>query len=274
MVVCDRVPVPVRLALRACRLRRGCPTRRSTTVTAPVHPSGMTDEDDTARLVAYIEAEIPKPWTPWPGGRPGQAEAALIDAVLSIQATYGRTANGSRTATGVPRRIELYRAANPGALDDLERLAKEHPAALAELLDNQQMTGQRTKASAMVEAAGNLVALGVCRAEHVDAENLDQAGAWTTVTGLGPVTWKYFTMLLGAPGVKADTWIIRFVSDAIGRSVNAKTAERLVKAAAPHFQKTATELDHAIWAHAREKAKETAKARRKVKAAARRTGSS
>jgi hypothetical protein len=84
----------------------------------------------------------------------------------------------------------------------------------------------------------------------------DQARAWTSVRGLGPVTWKYFTMLLGAPGVKADTWIIRFVRAAVDRRVDAKTAERLVETAAAHFDKTATELDHAIWAHARRRVRQ------------------
>jgi hypothetical protein len=37
--------------------------------------------------------------------------------------------------------------------------------------------------------------------------------------GLGPVTWDYFLMLLGTPGVKADTWIVRFAADALGRHV-------------------------------------------------------
>lgn len=223
------------------------------------HPHGMTNEaEDITKLVAYIEAEIPKPWTAWPGGRPGEAEAALIDAVLSIRSSYGQAADERREATGVPRRVDLYRADNAGVLDDLERLAQADPQTLAKLLDNRQKTGQRTKASAMVEAAGNLVGIGVLRAEHVNAEDVDQSQAWTSVQGLGPVTWKYFAMLLGAPGVKADTWIIRFVSDAVGRSVNAKTAERLVKAAADRLETSPTELDHAIWAHARKKARTSA----------------
>ncbi|MGY2001687.1 hypothetical protein [Blastococcus sp. SYSU DS1024] len=185
-------------------------------------------------------------------------EAALIDAVLSIRATYGRAADERRQASGIPRRITLYRAGNDGVLDDLERLAKADPVALATLLDNQQLTAQRTKASAMVEAARNLVAIGVRHAEQVDAEDPAQARAWASVTGLGPVTWKYFAMLLGAPGVKADTWIIRFVSAAVGRMVDAKTAEQLVKAAAVCLEVSPTELDHAIWAHARRKRKRSA----------------
>jgi 3-methyladenine DNA glycosylase/8-oxoguanine DNA glycosylase len=213
------------------------------------------DIEDTNRLVAYIKAEIPEPWTPWPGGR-REVEAALIDAVLSIQASYGRAATTTHPATGVHRCIERYAAANPGPLDDLERLTRADPHELATLLGNQQTTGQRTKASAIVEAATNLVSLEVRRGADVIPADTDQARAWTSVRGLGPVTWKYFTMLLGAPGVKADTWIVRFVRKAVDRRVDAKAAEQLVEAAAPHFGRTATELDHAIWAHARRKVRQ------------------
>lgn len=214
----------------------------------------MTDEvADTKQLVEHIRAELSTPWTPWPGGRPEQAEAALIDAVLSIRASYGRAAEGNRAATGVHRSIERYRAEHAGPLDNLERLAQADPINLEALLGNQQKTAQRTKASAIVDAAANLVAVGVHSAGHVNVTDMDQTRAWTRVRGLGPVTWKYFGMLLGSPGVKADTWIIRFVNNAVGRSVDVKTAEQLVKLAAKHFGTTATELDHAIWAHARSK---------------------
>lgn len=206
---------------------------------------------DTGKLVDHIKLTLPPTWTPWPGGRPGQVEAALIDSVLSIRAAYGRAADDGRAATGVHRSIDRYAAANAAPLDDLERLAAMDPAHLAELLGNQQKTAQRTKASAIVEAAANLVAVGVRRAADVQVDDPAQMHAWTKVKGLGSVTWKYFAMLLGAPGVKADTWIIRFVRQALGRPVDAKTAERLVKKAATEFGKSATELDHAIWAHAR-----------------------
>jgi hypothetical protein len=101
----------------------------------------MTDEAaDVDRLIAHIRAQIPEPWTPWPGGR-REVEAALIDAVLSIQASYGRAATPTRAATGIPRSIERYAKANPGRLDNLKRLARADAHALATLLGNQQETG-------------------------------------------------------------------------------------------------------------------------------------
>ncbi len=58
-------------------------------------------------------------------------------------------------------------------------------------------------------------------------------------------------MLVGRPGVKADTWITRFVGDAVGRPVDSATAGRLVRQAAERLDVSPTHLDHAIWSHAR-----------------------
>jgi hypothetical protein len=57
-----------------------------------------------------------------------------------------------------------------------------------------------------------------------------------------------FTMLLGHPGVKADTMINRFVSDAIGvNAVDAERAHAAVTGAAQILDVQARDLDHAIW---------------------------
>jgi hypothetical protein len=69
--------------------------------------------------------------------------------------------------------------------------------------------------------------------------------------GLGPVTWDYFLMLLGTPGVKADTWIVRFAADALGRHVSSTEAAQLLTAVASHLNESPTALDHAIWNYMR-----------------------
>jgi hypothetical protein len=61
--------------------------------------------------------------------------------------------------------------------------------------------------------------------------------------------WVYLLMLLGHSGVKADTWIVRFVEDALGRRSSPKEAEALINAAAADLAVDATALDHAIWRH-------------------------
>jgi hypothetical protein len=196
----------------------------------------MTDID----LVTKAAADVPD--AVYPGGWPGQVEAALIDAVLSIQAKYGRE------DTGVRRCIRRYRESHAGrVLDDLTVLADLDPARLADILNNHQSTGGVPKSDAIVSAAKSLVAAGVKHAVDFDVHNLDQKRAYTSVKGLGPVTWEYCGMNLGQPGVKADTWICRFVAQAIGRPVESAEARGLVMEAAVRLGKKVIELDYSIW---------------------------
>jgi hypothetical protein len=94
---------------------------------------------DLGRLLGHVERELPANWPQWPGGWPGQAELALIDAVLSIRTRYGRSA-----ASGVRRSVELYREHRAQErTDDLAALAGFDPKQLAALLDNRQKTPAR-----------------------------------------------------------------------------------------------------------------------------------
>jgi hypothetical protein len=58
-------------------------------------------------------------------------------------------------------------------------------------------------------------------------------------------------MLLGVDDVKADTWVNRFVSDALGREVTAAESRQLVSAVAKSLKVAEVRLDHAIWSHQR-----------------------
>jgi hypothetical protein len=203
---------------------------------------------------AAITESLPQPWAEWPGGWPNEVESALIDAVLSIRANYG-----SSSSTGVRGAVRRYRDdVGGGALNDLTRLAAYSPDQLETVLKNQQKTSGVSKAQAIVEAAHALVSAGVTKAEHVSPE--EHLSAYTRVHGLGKVTWEYFTMLLGHPGIKADTWITRWVSDAVGadRQLSSDHAHALLKRAAAELGIGAdsdlpnlTQLDHAIWNVAR-----------------------
>ena len=74
-------------------------------------------------------------------------------------------------------------------------------------------------------------------------------------TGSGPVTWSYFLMLLGRPDVKPDTWIVRFVEQALGRPVAPTEAQDLLRDAAREMEVPASTLDHSVWSHIRAQAK-------------------
>lgn len=207
----------------------------------------MTTPTDVQQLVDVITAELPRDtWTPWPGGWPDQIEAALIDAVLSIGAKYGSESNGVRGAVARYRR-----EVGSDRPNNLAILAGQDAAKLQSVLNDQKVSG-RTKASAIVEAATNLLAVGVKSAADLDPHNPEQKEAYTSVHGLGWVTWEYFGMLLGKPGIKADRWIVRFVNRALDREVTAREAKSLLVEAAKGLDSTATELDHAIWAFERD----------------------
>jgi hypothetical protein len=109
-------------------------------------------------------------------------------------------------------------------LDDLTVLANHTADELQTIIDNKQQVSGRAKATAVVEAAARLVDADVKHAADLDPRDASHKKAYTSVHGLGPITWVYFGMCLGKPGVKADTWITRFVDDAVGRPVVA--AER------------------------------------------------
>ncbi|GGL98834.1 hypothetical protein [Nakamurella endophytica] len=202
---------------------------------------------DVQLLVDEIHRRVGTDWAKWPGGWPGEVEVALIDAVLSIRARYGSPDTGVRGAIGRYRN----HSGRSGHLDDLSALAATDPAELAATLHNRQKVSGTFKADLIVLAAQGLLASGVDHAEDVHGDSADQRRAYTRIHGLGPVTWEYFTMLLGHPGVKADTWIVRFVQQAIGRSASAGEAAALVKAAAAQLEKESSHLDHAIWSVAR-----------------------
>ena len=205
-------------------------------------------------LKAAIERELPKPWTAWPGGYPNEVEAALVDAVLSIRAAYGNS-----PASGVRGAVSRYRKwVDGGRLDDLARLANFTPDRPAEVLGNHQKTSGVLKAAAIVEAANNLLAAGVTCAADLDPET--HRRAYTRVHGLGGVTWEYLTMLLGHSGIKADTWVTRWVSEAVGATqLSNRDAHDLLAEAARELGIGSndpevpglTQLDHAIWNAAR-----------------------
>ncbi|TDC52920.1 hypothetical protein E1212_07185 [Jiangella ureilytica] len=202
--------------------------------------------DDVQTLVAVVRTELPGDGPAWPGGWPDQIEAALIDAVRSIRAAYGREHNGVRGAVGQWR---AHRGSD--RTDDLTVLAETDPAVLTGIVGKQRLSGGASKAEAIVEAARNLSKLGVRHAADVDPDSTGQKLAYTDVVGLGDVTWEHFLMLLGRQGVKADVWINRFVHRALRRTPSSAESRDLVKAAAAELRVDATAIDYAIWSHAR-----------------------
>lgn len=206
-----------------------------------------------AELHERIEKLIPRAeWTPWPGGYPDSIERGLLDSVFSMQATYSR--NADRGPLGVANRWADERGgANP---DDLTHLANAEPSKVREVLANAGMgnRGRASKAELAQSAARNLVDLGVTTSREFRANSMrirEMQSAWTSVPGLGKVTFEYFAMLLGEPGVKADVMIRRFVGAGDESAVSAAQARKIVKDVADRMDVNSIDLDHAIWAYQR-----------------------
>ena len=202
----------------------------------------MNDLEALQARIKGDESELKK--FTWPGGWPGEIEAALIDAVFSIRARYGTGENGVR---GVVKR---WRDERGDVLDDLRALANPTGHSLADVADNRSTTGGQLKAIAVQQAAAQLVAADIrTSADLASRESRDKAKrAYTSVRGLGWVTYSYFLMLLGMPDVKSDVHIRRYVATAIGvGDVSAERARSLLLGVSLHSFKDATHLDHAIW---------------------------
>ncbi len=207
----------------------------------------MAVEAEVAKVVARIRADVPPDsWTPWPGGYPGEIEAAVIDSVFSVRARYGSPTTGVRAVVG------RWREHRGGKLNDLRELARfaDKGEGLAEILGNRQKISGGLKALAAARAAKALVDISVVTAADVTGDAAEEA-AWCSVSGLSYVTWSYVVMLLGGDGVKADTMIRRFVDRAIERTSTAPEARDLVLAAAAKLKVKPTDLDHAIWSFQR-----------------------
>ncbi len=149
------------------------------------------------------------------------------------------------------RAVAAYRGVRgDGPLDDLRMLAGLDPAVLHQAVGAQKTAGV-PKAEAIMRAAGALVQIGVVGADDVQPADERQKQAYTSVRGLGWVTWEYFGMLLGRPGVKADRWVIQAVSKAVRRSVTPQVARDVVMSTAEALDRSPTALEHALWAFER-----------------------
>jgi hypothetical protein len=72
--------------------------------------------------------------------------------------------------------------------------------------------------------------------------------AWLALPGQrSGLTWRYFLMNSGMPGIKADRMITRWVGRAVGRAVAPPEAEAILLAAAEQLDIDARHLDHAVW---------------------------
>lgn len=215
-----------------------------------VSNDGLMEKDSSLGALQKAVETIPDDYfTDYGGGWPGEISTALIDAVFSIRAKY----RALSPVAGVSGRIRSFRAAEPRVLNDLAALHALGRPRVREIMGS-TITGRRLKAKAVVEAAGVFVDHGVISVDDfVSADEEAMEHAYTNVMGLGPVTFEYFSMLLGIPGVKADTMITRYVNNALRgtghETVTGSVARTLVIEAfnTAHKGETLTHFEHALW---------------------------
>jgi hypothetical protein len=198
---------------------------------------------ETSRFTQAARAALPHAPSGPPQGWVGELEAGLLDAVLSVRAAYGRPETGVRAA------VERYRRYHDvDHLDDLDRLASMTPSALADVLANhQRLAGQTPKASAVVAVAGRLRDLDVRHASDLRADVVEHRSAVTGIDGLGPLTWDYLLLVVGAPDRPADQRLLRFAERVLGCPVTEDALGVAVQHAAERLEVSATTLELALW---------------------------
>lgn len=196
--------------------------------------------------VGYISEDY---FTDYGGGWPDEIATALIDAVFSIRARY----RASDPAAGVIGRVRTFRAEEESVVDDLAELRDLGSDRIRELM-GATVTARRQKAEVVIDAAEAFTQRGIVHAtDFLAADRLEMKRVYTGVHGLGWVTFEYFTMLLGIPGVKADTMITRYVNLVLGEAnlgrVSNQNARELVINAHDTLKRgeTLTHFEHAIW---------------------------
>ena len=222
--------------------------------------AGKNDvEKVTARITSHLGP--PSEWW-WPGGWPGDIEAALVDAVFSARAVY-RSKNGK----GIYANVAAWRAGRDRTDWSLDELIAEIDGmgvdAWAGHFGNRQHSPTRppsapggpSKAATVREAAGALREQGINTATDIGLGNTETAQrVLAAVPGIGRGTANYFLMLLGAAGARPDRMVHRFLRDAAGHAFSDAQAESAVIAAAERLGVQPHVLAHAIWRYESSKA--------------------
>lgn len=211
-----------------------------------------TDKPNMTALLSAIDSLPQEFFTAYRGGYPDEIGLALVDDVHSIQASY----DSEHPGKGVLNRVKQFRSDHPNAVDDLRVLAALDEQAIQRVM-GEGKTSQRTKSGAVLDAARALTALKppIVRAADFTAERREDARrAYTRVHGLGKVTFTYFAMHLGVPGVKADSLLTRFVARHAYGNASLKLGSDHVVAlvnqayeSRPLIAETLTHFEHALW---------------------------
>lgn len=213
---------------------------------------------DLARVVQAVTDEL-GPESEWP--TPVQLKS-LAQCVMN--AVYS-TGNSSE---GVIRVLDRYRrrredAGHKPVLDGpVELLAEMRacggPEGFADALGNHWRAWQSKtapyKTEVMYGAAQILATAGIRNPRELEVAMKDATThaalkrEWLGLPGQrSGLTWRFFLMNAGMPGIKADRMITRWTSRALGRQMTPQEAERILTDAAERLGVGTRRLDHALW---------------------------
>lgn len=229
----------------------------------PPHDQDALDAD-LAHVVRRIATELGPPPT-WPS-------PVLVEGLaLCIMNALYSTGNRSEAVVQVLdryRRRRLAAGADPAADGPAELSAEIESCGghqgFADALGNHWRAWQSKtapyKTKVVYEAAALLANASVHDRDGLEAALKDPAvhdrlkKGWLSLPGQrSGLTWRFFLMNSGIPGVKADRMITRWTSRALGRAVTPLEAERILIGAAERLGVEARRLDHAVWGKERKR---------------------
>lgn len=218
-------------------------------------------EDIRARLLtASVQEDLGTDDGKWftPEGYDSVA-LAILDSIYSTGHHY----------TGVVNALNRYRSARRGEEADPEQdtafdlvSAVDRWGGIPALVErtNRWPTSSKPGAPRKAEAAygaakilasHDLNTVTEIRAALATAEQQDASQVkrlWLALPGQrSGLTWTYFLMLCGVPGVKADRMVVSYVSRAVGEGVDARQARKLLGSVAGDLGVGEIKLDHSIW---------------------------
>jgi len=180
-------------------------------------------------------------------GWPGNTAVSVLDCVMSLHRNYDHV---------VFPRVQAFALRHPDVteLPHLQALLREYKEvgqfSIAKLNYN-DVRREQTLRDVVDYLRG-------AQARNVGKTEWERLKAWAHsvrpgdfmsvgVKGFGLSGFQYLRMLFGVQTTKPDVHVMRFVSEAVGRSVDDKTALLLLEKAAEQANLPVREVDGAIW---------------------------
>ncbi|CAM3468565.1 hypothetical protein OCAE111667_11310 [Occultella aeris] len=219
-------------------------------------------EAELAQVVEGIKVDL-GPEASWP------SPVLLNGLALCVMNSIYSTGNRSERVVRVLDRYRRRRrdAGFDPALDGPKDLLAEidecgGPEGFANALENHwRAWSSKTapyKAEVIYQAAKLLDTASVNTREQLEEGLRDSVAhehlkrGWQGLPGQGSgLTWRYFLMNAGMPGIKADRMIIGWTVRTLGRTTTPVEAERLLTDSASQLGVETRRLDHALWDYTR-----------------------